>query len=146
MISLIITLFGIIFAIYKNKGIPNSISAIAYIIPHWLFSTWICLSGIALAPELFNYLPENLEFLGFLFVLGIMIVSSTSYYRQEGTTLHYIGAILSTITAFLIIKIPLQLIWIPYLIYILRTKNTRYFTFISECIIYILLIITIYDS
>lgn len=141
---LALLLAGVIvtYAAIKKKGCPDSVSEIAYIIPHWAFSSWIAIVGVLLMPELMEHLPDGLQFIGFLSVVGLFCVAASSYYRTEGAPLHYVGGIMCALCATIVTAIvapALLLVWLFYLIEMLTTKWKNW-CFWGECLVFTLLV------
>ena len=88
LLSLLVAMAVVIYAARKKGDVPDSVSEIAYIIPHWAFSSWIAIVGILLMPDLMEHLPDGLQFIGFLSVVGLLCVAASSYYRTEAAHLH----------------------------------------------------------
>lgn len=109
-----------------SKGVPDSLSSIAYIIPKWLFSTWIMVTGMMLMPALMDVLSPCYQWMGFLMVVGLSCVAASPYYRTEQVRLHYIGAVLCFIFAMLVVWMtrPVLLwLWLAYPILLMpRTR------------------------
>ena len=116
-ITAILTIGMVYVASIKNGGVPDSISAIAYIVPKWVFSIWAMLVGMSLMPPLMDALSPNWRWLGFLMVVGLACVASSPYYKTESVKLHYIGAAVCFVFAQAVVSItcPLcLLLWVVY--------------------------------
>ena len=116
-ILLLYLLIYILYSIFKNGKIINSLSQTAYIIQSkqiFCFTFWLV--GIILVYPLSQIsIPISL-----LFTIGIFGVGLTPFYRTNGKWLHYGGGILSGITSQLLVYLvnPYLLIpWIPYIFY-----------------------------
>lgn len=102
---------------WKNDML-DSVSEIAYIIPHWAFSSWIALTGILLMPDMMEHLPDGWQWIGFFCIVGLMCVAASSYYRTEEKWLHYIGGWMCGICAMIVVAFncwPLLLLWLVYI-------------------------------
>ena len=132
----------VILATRKKGSVPDSISEIAYIIPHWAFSVWIAIIGMLLMPDMMDVLPERLQFVGFLSVVGLLCVAASSYYRTENAPLHYIGGVTCAVCATVVSAVvePAALIlWAAYLplMAVCRWKN---WCFWGEVFVFIILV------
>ena len=134
-----------------DSGIPNSLSATYYKYGK-MFSIVLFSSTILLMPKLLEFLPNNIEFLGFLSLIGVIAVAASPDFRNDKLTdkVHDISAVLAfIISQILVILInPLLLLnWIPVLIYIIvwyikyKTLNVPYIKFFAE----VIMILTIYQ-
>ena len=86
----------ITYAIIKNKGIPDSISATAYAVKYKkTFTVAMCAVAALLLPELLNKTNEATQFLPFLAIAGLGAVGLSPDYRNEGKFQHYFGAFLA---------------------------------------------------
>ena len=142
IVSVILAVVVVTITAIKNKGIPDSVSEIAYIIPHLAFSMWIAMVGGFLMPSMMEHLSENMQFIGFLTVVGMLCVAASSYYRTEAAPLHYIGGIMCAICATIVtatIDTRILLIWIVYVfqMFLFKFKN---WCFWGEVFVYGLLI------
>ena len=144
-IAFIWALAVVVWATVKNGAVPDSVSEIAYIIPHWAFSMWIVVLGMLLMPDLMEHLPDTLQFIGFLSVAGLLCVAASSYYRTEAAPLHYIGGILcaccaTAVTA--IINLELLLTWLVYAVFMIIHTGQKW-CFWGEAVVFSLLIIAL---
>ena len=122
-IAIILVIGMICWSWIQTKSIPDSISAVSYIIPKWLFSTLSMLVGILLMPSLMELLEVEYQWVGFLMVVGLACVAASPYYKTEQTKLHYAGAILCFIFAQIVIGITkpwLLVIWMLYPLLLLK--------------------------
>lgn len=121
---------------WKNDML-DSVSEVAYIIPHWAFTIWIALVGGLLMPDIMEHLPENWQWVGFLCVVGLFCVGASSYYRTQERTLHYVGGFLWGVCATVVVILncwPLLLGWILYVV-LMWLSRWRCYTFWSEYVI-----------
>lgn len=138
MLSFIIIFTYIIYMIYKY-GVPKSISTTYYSLNHkWVFSVVLLASSLLLLPKLVEF-----GFLGFLCVVGVIFVAYAPNFMDNELVdrVHTGSAILSLITSQLLVamKHPLILaIWIPYVIYLIFSRNN--YKFYAE----IIMLFTIY--
>ena len=142
LIALLVAAMVVTIATIKKKGVPDSVSEIAYIIPHWAFSSWIAVVGVLLMPDMMEHLPDGLQFIGFLSVVGLLCVAASSYYRTVAAPLHYVGGILCALCATVVTAIinPLLLLgWLLYLIEMLIAK-WRNWCFWGEVLVFVLLV------
>ena len=142
LLPIIIALIGVGYAIYRTKEIPESVSSIAYIMPHWAFSVWIALTGLSTLPFILEALSDGWQWVGFLSIVGLLIVASSSYYKTEEKTLHWVGGILCAVCALIVVAIArpwLLLLWIPFFLALMKWPNDKWF-FWTEVMVYELLI------
>ena len=123
LITAIILAVGYVMLAWKKHG-ENliSVSSIAYILPSWMFTVVLGLESILLAPSIFEHLPNDWQFIGFLCLLGLWAVAASPYFHTEARTLHNIGGFGFCIAAQVIVafNLPFLLLgWIPVLCYIL---------------------------
>lgn len=122
------TAIYLIYAVIKNKGIPDSISATAYAIKHKKTFTAAMMGVSALMlPELLDDSSDNTQCLSFLSIIGLMMVGLTPDYRtKEQGTIHYIGAFLAAVGSQLLLALndPVALLgWGAYPILLLLNKG-----------------------
>ena len=142
LLPIIIAMTGVGYAIYRTKEIPESVSSIAYIMPHWAFSVWIALTGLSTLPFILEALSDGWQWVGFLSIVGLFIVASSSYYKTEEKTLHWVGGILCAECALIVVAIArpwLLLLWIPFFIALMKWPNDKWF-FWCEVMVFALLI------
>ena len=97
---------------------------------------------VLLMPDMMEHLPDGLQFIGFLSVVGLLCVAASSYYRTEAAPLHYVGGILCALCATVVTAIinPLLLLgWLLYLIEMLIAK-WRNWCFWGEVLVFVLLV------
>lgn len=117
-LAMTLAIVGIGHAICKKGGMIDSVSEVAYIIPHWAFSSWIALTGILLMPDMMEHLPENWQWMGFMCIVGLCCVAASSYYKTEAKVLHFVGGWMCALFAMMIVSFncwPLLLCWLAYL-------------------------------
>ena len=117
IIALLLALAVVVYASARSRALPESISDIAYIIPHWAFSVWIVAVGFALLPAMLDALPDEWRWVGFLSVAGLFCVASSAYYKTEAAALHYTGGCLCALCATAVVAMlcpKLLLLWAVY--------------------------------
>ena len=136
-VSAILAIGMVCAASVKKGGVLDSVSEIAYIVPKWVFSLWMMLTGMTLMPSLMDALPDHNRFVGFLAVSGLACVAATPYYKEEHKALHYVGgslcALCSTVVAWILCPWllalwlvyacvwPKELFWAETLVYLILT-------------------------
>lgn len=130
--SFIIAMAVLAYAIHRKGSMLDSVSEVAYIIPSWMFTVWIAIVGIFLAPCLIDSLPLGLKWVGFLAIVGLFAVAASPYYKTDSKTLHYSGGIIcfifSTITTAIVSPL-LLLLWFgifPLIIYCAKKRWLLY--------------------
>lgn len=111
--------------IYKTGGIPYSISETYYRLEHpkW-FSVCLGLNGFTFFVSAVGRTPENIQFLVFLALLGMITITISPRFKErtEGI-IHYCGTALLLLStqAWVACTNPwLLIIWLAPLIYIVR--------------------------
>lgn len=140
--AFILAIAVVVYASIKKGSVPESISEIAYIIPHWAFSMWIAFVGILVMPGMMEHLDENWQWVGFMSVVGLFCVAASAYYKTESKILHYIGGCLCALCATVataIIEPYLLLGWIVYPTVVF----TKSWLFWGEVVVITLLLIAI---
>ena len=92
-LAITLAIIGVGHATCKKGAVLDSVSEIAYIIPHWAFSSWTALVGILLMPDIMEHLPENWQWIGFFCIVGLCCVAASSYYKTEAKALRRTGHI-----------------------------------------------------
>lgn len=142
IIALLLALAVVIYAAAKKRAVPDSISEIAYIIPHWAFSSWIAIIGISLMPSMMDALPDRWQWIGFLSVAGLFCVAASAYYKTESAVLHYTGGCVCALcaTAVTAMTCPALLsAWVLYAVAMAWQKPSCWL-FWAEVTVFILLI------
>lgn len=135
--------FLIIFAycayiVYKDKQLPNSISQSIFSLNEenkWLFSAIMIIVGIMIIPQIIEVASDNLKFLSFLTVVGLLGVGSDPLTKNEKHIIHYTFAAIMGVSCQLLILFmnPLLLMtWIPYIIYTLYMDDGSKNMFVGE--------------
>lgn len=138
--SFFVAIAVLVFATYRKGCVLDSVSEIAYIIPSWAFTAWIAVVGILLAPELFDKLPNDWKWVGFLVIAGLFAVAASPYYKTDSKVLHYGGGVLSMICASAVTAILEPVLLVMWAL--LAIPNKSWF-FCAELLAYVLLTITI---
>ena len=119
----------------KKEEIPVSVSSISYIFSKSAFSTVMSLYALLTMPQTLEKLPEDLDFIGFLSFVGIILVASSPYFRTEKKMLHNIGGFLFGILSQVVVGIInpwLLLGWVPFITYLLCKPKSEKLTFWAE--------------
>lgn len=132
------------FATWKTKELPESISAMVYIFDEkykWLWSMWLWAVTILMAPSLIDALPYNFQFVGFLMIACLTFVGAFPLFDEDNKKWHYIlgiaAGIISQICVALICFWCLFLwILLPIIAYFGKKKEwlDGKGVFITECI------------
>lgn len=94
------------YAIKKNKGVPDSISATAYAVDHPIIFTLGLLSQcILMLPALIERSSTNTQFLAFLAIIGLGMVGMSPNYKEENKLQHYLGAGIAAVGSQLLIAL-----------------------------------------
>lgn len=155
IVSFLLILTYVIIYVTKH-GIPHSLSQTYYGITYKvLFSITIILASILLFPKMLEVTPENLQFLAFLTLMGIIAVGCSPNFKDSSMidNIHMISAGMSLITSQLLILLTnpwILLCWIYIIAYIINyvIKNNQIKNiFIDSNIIFwseIIMMLTIY--
>ena len=135
---LILTIIYNIYAIYLNKGIPESISDTAYIFDkkRYYFSIYCVLLVTGLLPIWLGVSIVNLQCLVFICCVGILFAGITPFFKDKGTVdkpIHYSSGIIVALayllwlifSGYAIILIPISIIL--SLLIIIDYKNFIYY-------------------
>lgn len=144
LITAIILAVGYVMLAWKKHG-ENliSVSSIAYILPSWMFTVVLGLESILLAPSIFEHLPNDWQFIGFLCLLGLWAVAASPYFHTEARTLHNIGGFGFCIISQVVVifgKYCLLFGWLPALCYIVLSDGKKDKTFWAEVTAYVILV------
>lgn len=133
------------FAMWKKRGIPDSVSEIGYVIPSWAFTAWITLLGMLAMPMMMEVLTDSYQVVGFFAIVGLLCVASSPFYRTEEKALHYIGggicALCATIVTMMVAK-ELLLCWLGYLM-VMTVVRWKCWCFFAEVFVIVLLLISL---
>ena len=88
-LAITLAIIGVGHATCKKGAVLDSVSEIAYIIPHWAFSSWTALVGILLMPDIMEHLPENWQWIG-LFVIVFIGLGMGKFVIYIIITCHFI--------------------------------------------------------
>ena len=83
-------------AVGRNKGLPDSISAIVFGLRHpWAWSVWLWSVTVTLAPSLFEAMPDEYRVFAFLTVALLAFIGAFPLFDKEHVRWHYILGLLS---------------------------------------------------
>ena len=75
VLAIILAVGYVMLARKKHGENLISVSSIAYILPSWMFTVVLGLESILLAPSIFEHLPNDWQFIGFLSLLGLWVTA-----------------------------------------------------------------------
>lgn len=142
MLLLLIAIIYNLFAIYYNKGIPESISSTSYILKPYLFTIYCLVTSILLLPTWLQESSDNTAFLAFIGCGGMLFAGVTPLFfkdKLEGK-IHYSAGIISFISylAWMIASgniIPLLVgLGITWILILIDKKNYIFYTEIISLI------------
>lgn len=108
-----------------REGIPYSVSATAYSLKNisWFMLT-MALTGFLLAPVILDITPNNIQFVAFLAIVGLLAVGAAPRFKNKSDkterVLHQVGAVMVLVfsqTWVGLMDKRLLLIWIAYIGY-----------------------------
>ena len=109
--------------IWKNKELPNSISAMVYDLKgsqRYLWQSWLAIVTIFIAPTLFEATKDNpFQFIAFLFLFCLLMVSGLPLVEKEKNKAHGIIAICSGILSQVSVTMVCAwwlLVWLPLIL------------------------------
>ena len=123
--SIIIAAVGVLLAVKASVRPLESVSGMAYVLPKWLFSVWVFLTGLLAVPSVFDALSDTWRFLGFLMMAALVFVAATACYREERTALHYAAGTATAVVATFITAVlcpKLLWLWLLYPLVIIRVQ------------------------
>lgn len=136
------------YVIYKDRKIPQSISATVYSLEDknkWLFTTIMFITAILIAPQLFEILSStNYTILSFLASFGIMCVGADQLVKEKKNIIHYLGAVIMGIATQLIVWLTIPsmfLLWISYVVYTMYMDNGYWNMFFAEMVMMTMLFV-----
>ena len=143
-----ILLSYIIYIIWKDKKIPQSISATVYSLDKknkWIYTIVILLAAFLIAPYLFEITSAiGIEIVAFFTMVGILGVGACPLIYGKKNELHYVCAILmgssSQVISYLLCPYTMFL-WLPYIIYTLYMENGKWNMMFGEMAMMIALLI-----
>ena len=130
IISILLTVAAIVTVSITEKKLPKSISALVWSLSdchRWLWSCWLWIVVLTLAPSLFEAMPESCSLPAFLSVVCLMFVGAFPLFDNKHENLHIalavIGGILSQVCVMIICPWCL-LTWIVFLVlFVWNTKD-----------------------
>lgn len=105
VISLALAVLGVVLAVVSCSKIPDSLSALAYLLPYggqWEWTMWAWFISLGMCIPLITSLPETWQFLGFLtlaclMLCGAMPISDANVCKRAHDILGIAGGILSQV-------------------------------------------------
>ena len=112
---------------HNNGKIPQSISETSYLtLAHkGLFSAIMGVESALLLPTLLDKSAENTQFLGFLSIIGLLMVAASPYYKTENRLMHYLGGIVAGIGSQLLIALNNPIILSSWALFPLTLLNNK---------------------
>ena len=90
-------------AIWKNKAIPESISAMVYDLPKkwrflWILWMW-AIAFLTIIPAIEILSQKGMEYIGFITLAGLVFTGAMPLVKNEKNTMHYVFAMPSGIVS-----------------------------------------------
>ena len=109
ILSLLLVVSYVGAAIWRSGVLPDSVSAMVFDLPRngqWLWTAWMALVALTLAPALFEAVPENWGITAHVFVTSILFVAVMPLIKGEKNTAHnvlgIVGGIFSQVCVYLV--------------------------------------------
>lgn len=96
LISVLVALAGVAGAIIKEKKLPESISGMVFTLKgnwKWLWTIWLWAVSFTIGIPTIDALPDNVKFLGFLMMAGLVFTGAVPLFEKNGRRMHYACAI-----------------------------------------------------
>ena len=147
IVSILLAVSFVGIAIWKLRGIPESISSMVWALPEgawrWLWSVWlVTVSVLTFAPIIGVLDTVGLGIFGFLPMVCFGFVAAWPLFDQDHAKLHnivaVIGGVFSQVAVLLICPVWLAL-WLLMLLALLKPLKSKS-VMISECICYVAII------
>ena len=100
ILSLLLVVSYVGAAIWRSGMLPESVSAMVFALPRkgqWLWTAWLALVALTLAPSLFEAMPENWGITAHVFVTSILFVAVMPLIKGEKNTAHNVLGIVGGI-------------------------------------------------
>jgi hypothetical protein len=116
---MLLAIAGVGVAIYKNKELPESMSAVVYDLPkrqQWLWTLWMWAIAVAVGIPLIDRMGGSMfQFLAFFTMVSMVFCGAIPIVRKERNTVHYGLAIVAGVTSQLCVVLiePLWLFVLP---------------------------------
>lgn len=92
LLSIIMVVSFVGATIIKTKAIPDSISSMVYVLPdgsaRWLWTIWLWLVTVLLAPSLIDALSDKWQFIGFLMISCLLFTGAMPIFMKEHKKAH----------------------------------------------------------
>ena len=119
LISILLSAIGVVLATWKNKELPESMSALVYGLPkrqQWLWTLWIWSVAVTVGIPLIDRMKgEMFQFLAFFTMVSLVFCGAIPIVRNERNTVHYGLAIVAGVSSQLCVVLiePLWLLVLP---------------------------------
>lgn len=133
----------IIVIIVRSRKLPESISGLSYTMPDGVFTAWMALVGILLAPALFDMAHGWERYLIFAMLACLFAVASSPYYKESGKVVHTIAGWIAAICATVFVYFESE-VWLLTWFLFPPFVNRIYRVFIAELICLVALFLTIF--
>ena len=148
ILGFVILFSYIIYIIWKDKKIPQSISATVYSLDKkskWLYTIITFIVAFLIAPYLFEITSAiGIEILAYFTILGMLGTGADPLVHGEKNIIHYSCAVLlgssSQVISYLLCPYTMFL-WLPYVVYTMYMEDGRWNMLFSEIVMMIALLI-----
>jgi len=136
-ILLVVSFMGA--TIWKLKALPDSISAMVYVLPsggwRWLWTLWLLLVGILTTAPMIEILDhKGCGYLGFITLVCLVFVGAWPLFQTETRRWHYIGAFAAGLMSQVCVFVACAWWWMLWLLVpvllIVSWKSKRVNTFL----------------
>ena len=96
IISILLVALYVGAAIWKERELPESISAMVYLLPkqkQWIWIVWIWAATFTMTPALFEAMPDKWQMLAHGFATSMLFTGAMPLIRHEKNKGHYAFAI-----------------------------------------------------
>ena len=129
IISIIMAILYVGVAIWKLHALPDSISAMVYVLDkrwQWLWSVWLWLVAITLPPSLIDAMGENWQFIGFLTIACLMFVGAMPLIPGTHNKTHNVLGVIAGILSQVCVAIIYPWWLMAWFVWIMAALYTAY--------------------
>ncbi len=137
ILSGVLMLAYVAVAMKKKGGTLVSVSEAAYILPNRSFTAVLSTYMILILPPMLSALPDAVRFVGFLTVVGLMLVAASPYFKTEDREIHYAGGVLFCLLSQTVAVVhisPLLLCWPIFGVFLLFVGKRNGIVFWAEAL------------
>lgn len=142
---MMVAIYGVWWGMRELGKMPDSVSELAYFMPHESFGAWVCMVALLMMPPSLECLPDGLTWLAFVMVGGAVLVAASGRCWRRNGLLHYTGGVIAVVCAAVIAFVLCYPVCIGALscLPVMAARRWRNWCFIGEAAVFLAMAVSL---